>query len=587
MDRSPPKPAPLALLRWALSPRPGELALLAITLLGVWACELGIPFLLGKTVDTAIERHAGFHGLAELGAATLALTLMLYLLHAVYLRREARTIARAACDLRQHLYTRIMSQPLSFFADNATGEIAHQIMADADVIDNHGIYLFADVPFAVLSVTGIFIVMAIMQIKLALLVLATLSGAVVLARITGHPLGAMERTVRHRWSLMGGLLQETFGAIRTVKIFGRESHERNRLDSANAELSDAENASGRIFARLEPLLELIRTSGVLLVVWYGAYLVYAGAITAGVLVAFIAYMERMNEAIQDAGSYYRHYEQTKGTLGHIVELLGKLVPAPRTGSLRQEGVIALGIHDVCLRYSGRSDAVLRNVSFSVEPGEIVAIMGVNGSGKTTLMDIILGLRAPDSGSVFIGGLTIEDWDEDFLRKAISAIPQDVVLFSGTLEDNIRYGALTASGEDIARAAKEAGLSDVVARLPQGFASAVGERGAMLSGGERQRVALARALLSDARILVLDEPDAMLDCETSLDLMRVLRKSAHSRVTLIVTHNPRTAQDADRTLILRGGKLENFDARNAGEADNYLTVAATGGKMQHLGHCGVL
>jgi ABC-type multidrug transport system fused ATPase/permease subunit len=249
--------------------------------------------------------------------------------------------------------------------------------------------------------------------------------------------------------------------------------------------------------------------------------------------------------------------------------------------LHSEGPLSIELRNICFRYPAKDSAVLTNVSFAAHPGEIVAITGANGSGKTTLMDIILGLRAPSSGSVFIGGAPLEVWETTALRKAVSAVPQEMVLFDGSLADNIRYGSLEASDQEVFLAARDAGLSDAVARLPQGFASRVGEQGAALSGGERRRVALARALLAQPRVLVLDEPDAMLDFEMSSSLMRVLRKNAAGRVTLIVTHNPRIAQDADRTMILAGGRLESHAARNTREGDGYLTVTSAGCNMRAL------
>jgi ABC-type multidrug transport system fused ATPase/permease subunit len=555
----PEKFTPFALLRWSLSPSPGEFAALAATFLGVWGCELAIPFLLGRTVDAAITKRQALAGLAELGGATLLLTVVLYLLHAAYLRSEARIVARATIDLRQYLYRRVIAQPLSFFSDYESGEIGHQIMSDAEVIDNHGIYLLADVPFAVLSAVSIFIVMFLTQHTLALLILATLAGAVMLSRHVGHPLSAVEKAARERWALMGGLLQNTLAAIRTVKLFGRQKHEMKRLDRANLDLANAEIETGRVVARLEPLIGLIRASGVLLVVWYGAYLVYTDALTAGMLVSFIAYMERMNESVQDAGSYYRHYEQAKGTLGHIEELLSRLSPNPPAGgSFSTEVALQVELRDVGFTYPGRSAAVFQNVSLVAGPGEIIAILGANGSGKTTLLDIVLGLRMAGSGSVLIGGTPIADWDDAALRKAISAIPQDIVLFNGTLEDNIRYGAPDATDDEIGAVLKNARLSDVVARLPNGLKSTIGNSGAALSGRERQRVAVARALVSRPKILVLDEPDSMLDQESTADLMRVLRRDNLGRVTLVVTHNLQTALEADKTLILESGKLERRD-----------------------------
>jgi subfamily B ATP-binding cassette protein MsbA len=552
VSRGEPRLRPFALLFWAFAPSPAELATLILTLLGVWLCELATPFLLGRTVDAAVSMRHAAGAIFTYGAITFAVTLCLYFVHAAYLRHEARIVSSAAFDLRRHIYTRLLDQPLEWFGAVRSGEIAQRVIIDSEIIDEDAIQLCADVPFALLTVLGVFTVMLWTQASLAMLVLATLGAAAALSHRVGRPLGDMEAARKKRRVTLGGALHSVLDSIRVMRIFGRRNFEAHRLDVANDALAKAEVAAGTIFARLEPLLELIRACGFLAIVWYGAWLVFAGALTPGKLVAFIAYMELLSEPMQSAGRYYRHYAQTNSTLGRICDLLAGLSWPQRQGTGIVAGPLCIELRDVAYAYPGAECAALAGISLAARPGEIVAIAGRNGAGKSTLADILLGLRQPDSGTVSIGGLLIEDWDPRALRDAMAAVAQDTELFDGTLEDNIMYGAPAAGADEVGAAAEAAGLEHLIARLPQGLQTNTGDTA--LSGGERQLVALARALIRNPRVLILDEPGAGLDARALVHLGHVLRDSSHDRVTIIVAHDAALLSLADRVVFLSDGKM---------------------------------
>jgi ABC-type multidrug transport system fused ATPase/permease subunit len=549
-----PRLSPFALLRWSFAASRAEFARLAAALACVWVCELAIPFLLGRTVDAAITGRSGSWAILALGGTTLGLTVVLYAVHAAYLRRETRIVARATLKLRKYIYRRILEQPPDFFAAIKTGEISHRIMIDSDVIDRNGIYLFADLPFAAFTVLGIFAVMLAVQPMLALLVFATLTIAAALSYYVGRPLDSMESVAKARWATLGGALHDIFDGIRTVKVFRQERRETLRLDSAARALADAEENTGRTVAKLEPLLELVNTWGFLAVVWYGAFLVYGHALTAGGLVAFVAYMERMSEPLRDAGLYVRHYRQAKASLKRVVEFLASLAPPLSRGAHWADGAPEIEIANARVRYPHRETDALGGVSLRAKPGEIVAVVGHNGAGKTTLGDVILGLREPDEGHVCIGGVDVRDWHPEALQGVVAAVPQDVFLFHASLEDNISYGFPDASRADVMEAAHAVGLGDLIARLPCGLETIVGDRGCALSGGERQRVALARVALLRPRILVLDEPDTSLDAVAHNLFERILDAGRDERIAIVVTHDKRTLARADRVVVLDKGRL---------------------------------
>lgn len=545
---------PAALLRHVFDVGASQLAVLAVTLVGVWLCELSIPLLLGATVDAAVSRTDAFRTIVRNGMTTLCVAAVLYALHAAYLRSESRLVAEATRRLRTHLYARLLDQPLSFLAAIRTGETAHRIMRDSEVIDAHAIYLLADFPFSAMTVIGVLALMLWMQPSLGLVVLIVLAAVAVLAQIAGRPLGGMERDIHRRWARLGGCLQETLEGFRIIKAAGSETDELERLDRMNANLTRTEMKAGLVTARLEPLLQLAETLGFLAIAWYGAVLVFERTLTSGGLVAFIAYMELLREPIRNAGQYLGHYKQAHAVLARIGAWLEDLAPPPTKGTSLVDGALAVEVRDVSFTHPGAERATLDRISLAAMPGEIVAIVGGNGSGKSTLLDVILGLQPPNSGAVLAGGVALDDWDPAAWRMATSALFQEPFLFHTSLADNLRYAAPRATDAELQAVVAHCGLGPLLARLPEGIETIVGERGARLSGGERQLVALARALLRQPRVLVLDEPGAALDSAVSDIIRRTLCERRESRITFVVAHDRETIDIADRVIILEKGRI---------------------------------
>ncbi len=552
-SKADPRLTPWGILLWSFSASRSQLAVLATTLLAVLAAELALPWLLGDTVDAAVtNRDLG--RIVTLGLGMLAVAVFLYLFHYLYLRAEAELEAQATFRLRAYVYRRLIEQPLNFFAQQKGGEIGHRIMNDSEVMQRHGTYLLADVPFAFLTVAGVAAVMLWTQLSLALLVLAVLTLASFLAHRVARPLASIEKSANSLFASVGGRLQEIIGGIRTVKGFGREKYEVERLDSAGQKLASAEVRAGRIVARLEPLLELMEALGLIVVVWYGAYLVLTDALSAGKLVAFIAYMELLSEPMQRAGRYYGQFQQARGTLRRIVKLLGSMPARPRRRGKAFPENPSITARDVQFSYPGTGKAAVYGVSLAVSAGDIIAVVGPNGAGKSTLMDLLLGFQAAQAGEVRIGDTALAEIDEDSLRAASAVLSQDVFLFHASLAENIGYGRLDASDGEVERAAERAGLRPLIERLPQGLQTVIGDRGSKLSGGERQRVALARVLIREPKVVVFDEPTSQLDGAAVRDTGNILRENAEGRITFVIAHRIETVRIATRVVVMDQGRI---------------------------------
>ena len=553
------RPSPLGLFGSLLAGKPAAAAGLFACSVGVAAAELAIPWLLQDAIDAALgSRDAG--RLDRIGLTILAVVAGLYVVHALLLRCETAVMQDGLYRLRRMLYTRVLGQPLSFFAKARTGDLMHRLVNDVDVVDAHASYVFSDVPFDAMTVVGVLAAMLLLEPRLALVVVGFLTVAALISHRLGRPLPTLRKRLQSAEATLTARLQEVLSGVRTVKTFDREPFETKRLDAANAEMCAIETGAGRIESLLEPVFDLIEQLGVVFIVWYGAHLLIEGSLTAGGLVAFIAYMELLSTPIGHIGKHYRHFLQTRAVFERLAEFLGGLAPLRAAGGKPAPAAApAIAFDGVVFDHAAGRDEkprrILDGLSLTIRPGETVALLGRNGSGKTTAMDLLLGFHAPQAGRVLIDGGDLAAIDPAAWRECVGTMSQEVVLFHASVRDNIAYGRPDATADEIRAAAAAAGLDALLARLPDGLETIVGDRGSKLSGGERQRIALARLFLKAPRVLILDEPAAHLDGEALRDLADRLAALAQGRTTILIEHRPELlAALADRAILLDGGRV---------------------------------
>ena len=571
--RSPPRvphkfSGPWQLFVWTLRGQPGLLAGLGLALLGVLACEVTVPRLLAEAIDAALVAKDAVR-LDVAGMAIIAVVVALYFVHVLYIGLETRLLYAAMLRLRSLLCGRILQQPLDFFAKAKTGALTHTVVNDTEVLEHHGVYVFSDLPFGILTIAAVLVLMLVMDWQMTAVVVGFLAVATAVSFRLGRPLPTLRKTIQNVYSQLSAHLAEAVSGIRTVKAFGREEDERRRLDGLSREVMALEVKEGMLGAWVEPIFELMELLGVALVVWYGAHRVMDGAMTPGILVAFIAYMELLSEPVSRTGRYVRHVQASRGVMQRLVQFLDGLAPAPvagtKTGATRHAEV---SFKQVSYRYPGTQRPALDDVSFTLQPGKLVALVGRNGAGKSTLVEILLGFRTPERGAVTVGGIPVADWNPAAWQRLLGIVPQEAFLFHVSLAENIAYGSPDASRAEIERAAQQAGLAGLVKRLPEGLDTVLGDRGQKLSGGERQRVALSRLLLRNPAVVVLDEPTSSLDGEATQDIGHIVKPLSASRTVLVVAHRHETVALADRVLLLEEGAV-TFDGSLAGARSQAL------------------
>jgi ATP-binding cassette, subfamily B, bacterial MsbA len=529
--------------------------------------ELSVPWLIKEAIDAVLDETSDID-LDMWLLLVLAVLAVLYVGHAAVLRIEAHMILHCSYNLRRRLYGHIHAQALPFFQRHQTGELMHRVTSDAKIMENETSNILRDMPGEIVTIIGVTILMVLLDAQMAALIVGFMLVAAAITGWLGVPLPSLRRSAQRIAARMTARFQESVAGVRTVQAFKNESYELDRLDAENRRILEVELKEGKVYAVMEPLGDLMELLGLVLVVWFGGHLIMEDQITAGTLVAFIAYMEILARPLGNAEGYYRSLQSIRAVGGRLQELLDDQQRLP-SGEHRPAagGAWTVAAEGVTFRHPDADRDILSDVSFTVEPGEAVAIAGRNGAGKSTLLDLVLRFYDPTSGRMLVDGVDLRDWDLEAYRQAVGVMGQDVFLFHGTILENISYGRPDASAKEIAEAVRASGLDRLVERFPKRLDAIVGERGAQLSGGERQSVALARLFLRKPRLLILDEPTSQLDGEALGQVCKALEILMAGRTTFIVTHNAETIRLASRVLFLEQGRLAGTGTHEALYAGN--------------------
>ncbi|MCF8720113.1 ABC transporter ATP-binding protein [Nitrospina gracilis] len=459
-------------------------------------------------------------------------------------------------DLRSHVYRSLQKMSLKYYENRATGEIMSRVNDDVTYVERIFIDGIEQLVTAVLTLIGITLIMFFLHWKLALASMIPIPLLILGAWKYTFKAHDLYHMVRERAAKMNGILQDTISGMKETFAFNRQNHEIERFEKRSDAYCKGTLEVMKLWAYYSPSMMFLGSMGTVLIVLYGIGLVRGGEITVGTLVAFIGYLALFYTPINQLHSLNHMLQHALASSERLFEIIDaepevKEPANPIVPSTHVRGHIAF--HDIHFSYV-KGKEVLHGVSFDVEPGETIALAGHTGSGKSTLVKLLMRFYDPTAGEIHIDGYPLRELSLSYLREQIGLVSQEPFLFNGTVADNIRYGNLQASDEDIRRAAQAANAAGFIEKLPNGYETLIGERGVKLSGGERHRLAIARVFLKDPPIVVLDEATASVDSETELQIKAALRQLMSNRTTLIIAHRLSTLEDADRIVVLQEGTL---------------------------------
>lgn len=462
---------------------------------------------------------------------------------------------RVTADMRVLIYEHLQELSLRFYADRRVGELVSRVTNDVNVVQGA---LTGNVMFLlqqlIILVAGV-VILFVMNPRLTLLILLVVPIMAGIAQFFGNRIKYMSITVQEQLGHVTTILEETLAGIRVVKSFVREDYETTRFSNSVQGAFAAAMERTKIRSVFMPMISFAAFGALVVVLWYGGREVIDGALTAGALVAYLLYAVLIASPVQTASSIFSQFQEMMGASHRIFELLdarSEIIELPSAPPLpRVKGRVTF--EDVVFSYDTRV-AVLDGVSLIAEPGQVMALVGPSGSGKTTLVSLLPRFYDPNKGTIRVDGHDIRTVQTKTLRDQIGIVPQDTLLFGGTIRENIAYGRLDAMHEEIVAAAVAANAHDFIMGLPDGYETQVGERGANMSVGQRQRVSIARAILKNPRILILDEATSSLDSESEAQVQEALERLMEGRTTFVIAHRLSTIHNADQILVLNEGRI---------------------------------
>jgi len=502
-----------------------------------------------------VHSHGRFALLVAIVVAGVALQVVNQFVSAYGTQVQVDTGQRMVYDLRRTLFDHLTALSLSHHITTSTADAVYRVDVDAYAIENlvmSGVFPLAT---SVASLTLMFGILLYLNVTIALLSLTVVPFLYLCLRYYTSTLSNREERVKELETKLLERLYETFGAMRLVKSFAREPFELQRYAGAGETTMNARIAITWQQSLFSVVVSTITILGTALVVIVGGSFVMHGRLTIGELTVVISYLG----AVYGPLSAIAHTTgQLQGALAGAKRVRAMFALIPETidapDAIDADGVIGnIRFEDVGFTYPNGKH-VLQNISFSAKPGEMVALVGLTGAGKTTLVSLIPRFYDASTGKVTIDGVDVHQYRVRSLREKISIVLQDPVLFSGTIGDNIRYGRLEATREEVEQAARSAHAHDFIARLPKGYDTEIAEAGGSLSGGERQRLSIARAILKNAPIQILDEPTSSLDAISEEIVFAAVKSLRAGRTTIVIAHRLSTVRDADRILVLDGGKI---------------------------------
>ena len=475
-------------------------------------------------------------------------------------------------DVRQTLYAKIITLPIFHFEKRRVGELMSRITSDITQLQDVLSITLAEFFRQIFTLVGGVALITYLSWKLTLFMLATFPLLVISAIVFGKFIRKISKKAQDELANTNIIVEETFQSIQAVKAFTNEKYEVNRYtNSLNKVVNEALKAA-TLRGGFVSFIIFALFGGIVGVVWYGAQLVAQGDLILADLLTFIFYTAFIGGSVGGLGDIYAQLQKTIGASDRILEILGDPSEVDIHESETSVPITfgAIDLQDIHFSYPSRSSVeILKGISFTIEPGQKIAIVGTSGTGKSTLAQLMMRFYEPSQGKIMMGDYDIQDMPVGDWRKMVALVPQEVLLFGGSIRENIAYGKPGASEEEIHQAAEQAYAKEFIESFPEKWDTLVGERGVKLSGGQRQRIAIARAILKDPKFLILDEATSALDSESEKWVQSALEELMKNRTSLIIAHRLSTIRSADKIIVMESGKIveigshENLMAKKQG------------------------
>jgi ABC-type multidrug transport system fused ATPase/permease subunit len=569
-------PAMPPLLRELLRPRRGTLAIILATMLIQTAMSVAAPWPLKIVIDSVVGSHRQFawiqHLLALLGskanvaaAAGVATVLIAVVMGAAMFVTNYFTESLSQSigdDLRLRLYQQLQRLSMAYYDNTRLGTILSTLTGDVQTIQGFASVSTLNIFTNTLTVVGMVVVMFMCRWDFTLIALAVVPFLALFVVRVNRAIRKAVKEVRVHQSDLVATLQEGLQAIQVVQAFGREDHQEQKVRHASNEAVSAWLGARRKSSVLSPAVGLAVALCTGLVLWRGSLLIMAGLMTVGALTIFLAYLAKFFQPVRDLAQMSNTLAQVAVALERVLAVVDSDKVIPESAMAKDppafRGTIAF--EHVTYGYDPVLP-VLRDVTFTIDSGQMVGIVGPTGSGKSTVVNLIPRFRDPDSGRITIDGVDIRDYKLRGLRAQIGFVMQDTALLRGTIRENIAFGRPDATEAQIIEAARLANAHEFIARMPNGYDSLVGERGTSLSGGQRQRIGIARALIRDNPILILDEPTAALDAESEHLVVEALERLMAGRTVITIAHRLSTLRNADMIIAVKDGVVAEQGTHN--------------------------
>ncbi len=523
---------------------------------------LSFPPLMGSMVDAAQGRQTMAlipASMRTIGVIAFAILFFQSLVSFFRIRLFVEVAEKALADIRRDTYFRLITLPMDFFSNRRVGELNSRLSADLSQIQETMTTTLAEMVRQLILLIGGICFLFIVSIKLTLLNLAILPLLVMTGVLFGRFIRRLSRQAQDKLADSNTIVQETLQGISNVKAFVNEAYEAGRYSNSLRSVVSLAMKGATYRGVFASFILFCLFGAIMAVVWYGSSLIAQGELSVGDLTTYIISSMFVAGSMGSFPELYANVQRAVGASERVMEILDEEQESVSIHESENRVVTPISGHlafdRVTFAYPSRKEVcVLNEVSFHVRAGEKVAVVGPSGTGKSTLAALVLRFYDPQGGAVLFDGEDARTYRLTDIRNQVAIVPQDVLLFGGTIRENIAYGKLDAPADDLIDAAKRANAHDFIMHFPQGYDTLVGERGVKLSGGQRQRIAIARALLKDPAILILDEATSSLDSESERLVQEALLELMKNRTSIIIAHRLSTIREADKIIVLEQGKV---------------------------------